>query len=110
MKGAPEKILDACKTILINGKEEPLDDKKKADFNAAYLELGGMGERVLGFCDFSLPAGQFPKGFQFNTEDVNFPLNGFRFVGKNKMVLDRIIRKNSCSSKIAHLQIETKFQ
>ncbi|PAV75226.1 hypothetical protein WR25_18024 [Diploscapter pachys] len=86
MKGAPEKILDACKTILINGKEESLDDKKKADFNAAYLELGGMGERVLGFCDFSLPAEQFPKGFQFNNEDVNFPLNGFRFVGLMSMI------------------------
>ncbi|PAV78850.1 hypothetical protein WR25_13870 [Diploscapter pachys] len=86
MKGAPEKILDACKTIVINGKEESLDDKKKADFNAAYLELGGMGERVLGFCDFSLPAGQFPKGFQFNNEDVNFPLNGFRFVGLMSMI------------------------
>ena len=27
----------------------------------AYLELGGLGERVLGFCDFLLPADQFPK-------------------------------------------------
>uniref|UniRef100_A0A1I7XLK8 Calcium-transporting ATPase 13, plasma membrane-type n=1 Tax=Heterorhabditis bacteriophora TaxID=37862 RepID=A0A1I7XLK8_HETBA len=48
MKGAPERILDVCSTILINGKEEELDDKLRADFNTAYLELGGMGERVLG--------------------------------------------------------------
>ncbi|KAK6027340.1 e1-E2 ATPase [Ostertagia ostertagi] len=46
MKGAPERILDVCSTILIAGKEEPLDDKLRAEFNSAYLELGGMGERV----------------------------------------------------------------
>ncbi|KHJ88109.1 e1-E2 ATPase [Oesophagostomum dentatum] len=48
MKGAPERILDVCSTILLNGKEEQLDEKLRADFNSAYLELGGMGERVLG--------------------------------------------------------------
>ena len=41
-------------------------------FNVAYLELGGMGERVLGFCHFYLPAEQFPKGFEFTTDDVSY--------------------------------------
>ncbi len=48
MKGAPERILDRCSTILIQGKEQPLDDELKDAFQNAYVELGGLGERVLG--------------------------------------------------------------
>ena len=40
MKGAPERILDRCSTILINGEEKDLDDENKEAFNTAYLELG----------------------------------------------------------------------
>ena len=70
MKGAPERILDRCSTIMINGVEQELDDKLQEAFNVAYLELGGMGERVLGFCHFYLPLEQFPPGFDFVTDDV----------------------------------------
>ncbi len=48
MKGAPERILERCSTILIQGKEQPLDDEMKDSFQNAYVELGGLGERVLG--------------------------------------------------------------
>lgn len=48
MKGAPERILERCTTIFIGGKEKVLDDELKEAFNNAYLELGGLGERVLG--------------------------------------------------------------
>lgn len=48
MKGAPERILDRCSSILLHGKEQPLDDELKDAFQNAYLELGGLGERVLG--------------------------------------------------------------
>ncbi|RMX45475.1 hypothetical protein pdam_00019733, partial [Pocillopora damicornis] len=71
MKGAPERILDRCSTILINGKEEPLDEAKKEAFEKAYLELGGMGERVLGFCHFYLDAEKFPPGFEFVADEVS---------------------------------------
>jgi len=50
MKGAPERILDLCSTILIDGEELPMDDEWKKTFNTAYEELGGRGERVLGIC------------------------------------------------------------
>ncbi|ULT89874.1 hypothetical protein L5515_008194 [Caenorhabditis briggsae] len=86
MKGAPERILDVCSTIFLNGKEVELTDKLRDDFNTAYLELGGMGERVLGFCDFILPADKFPKGFKFDVEEVNFPLKNLRFVGLMSMI------------------------
>ena len=48
MKGAPERILDRCLTYIKDGKELPIDGKFKLAFNAAYMELGGLGERVLG--------------------------------------------------------------
>ena len=48
MKGAPERILDRCTTIMQNGEEEEMTDEWRSAFNNAYMELGGLGERVLG--------------------------------------------------------------
>merc|ERR1719211_465236 len=86
MKGAPERILDRCSTILVAGEERPLDQDMKDAFNEAYMELGGLGERVLGFCDFYLDKDQYPSGFPFDGEDINFPLEGLRFVGLMSMI------------------------
>uniref|UniRef100_A0A8C1NSS2 Sodium/potassium-transporting ATPase subunit alpha n=1 Tax=Cyprinus carpio TaxID=7962 RepID=A0A8C1NSS2_CYPCA len=86
MKGAPERILDRCSSILIQGKEQPLDDELKDAFQNAYLELGGLGERVLGFCHFNLPDEQFPEDFQFDTEEVNFPTENLCFIGLMSMI------------------------
>merc|ERR1712003_471949 len=49
-------------------------------------ELGGMGERVLGFCHSFLDAKEYPKGYAFDNEDVNFPLEGLTFVGLMAMI------------------------
>merc|ERR1712226_1506002 len=49
MKGAPERILQRCSTIVIDGTERPLTEDWKDAFESAYMELGGLGERVLGF-------------------------------------------------------------
>lgn len=48
MKGAPERILEKCSTIMVNGQEQPLDSSTAEAFHTAYMELGGIGERVLG--------------------------------------------------------------
>ncbi|XP_056592491.1 sodium/potassium-transporting ATPase subunit alpha-1-like [Triplophysa dalaica] len=86
MKGAPERILDRCSSILIQGKEKPLDDELKDSFQNAYEELGGLGERVLGFCHLSLPDDQFPQGFAFDADEVNFPTENLCFVGLMSMI------------------------
>merc|ERR1719167_471617 len=86
MKGAPERILERCSTIVIDGREVPLTQEWKDSFETAYMELGGLGERVLGFCDFMLPADKFPNGYPFDADDVNFPLEGLRFVGLMSMI------------------------
>merc|ERR1712179_606353 len=86
MKGAPERILERCSTIVVDGREMPLSEEWKNSFETAYMELGGLGERVLGFCDFMLPADKYPVGYPFDADDVNFPVDGLRFVGLMSMI------------------------
>ena len=86
MKGAPERILNRCSTIFVSGQEFPMDGHWKDAFNAAYLELGSRGERVLGFCDYKLPVDKYPPGYKFDAEKQNFPLDGLRFVGLMSMI------------------------
>ncbi len=86
MKGAPERIIDRCSSILINGQEQPMSEQWTKQFNEAYLELGGMGERVLGFCDLTLSPHEYPIGYQFDIEEVNFPLDNLRFLGLVSMI------------------------
>ena len=86
MKGAPERILDRCSTILIKGEEKPLDEDWREAFNNAYMELGGLGERVLGFCDLILDEEKFPEGFTFDADEQNFPLENLRFIGLMSLI------------------------
>ena len=41
----------------------------RAQFESSYMKLGGMGERVLGFCHSFLDKEKFPKGFEFDNEE-----------------------------------------
>ncbi|GFV96111.1 hypothetical protein TNCV_1870721 [Trichonephila clavipes] len=86
MKGAPERILERCSTIFIGGKDKILDEEMKDAFNNAYLELGGLGERVIGFCDLPLPPDQYPHGYPFDADEQNFPLDNLRFIGLVAMI------------------------
>ncbi|XP_048881782.1 sodium/potassium-transporting ATPase subunit alpha-3b isoform X1 [Brienomyrus brachyistius] len=86
MKGAPERILDRCSNIMLQGKEQPMDEELKEAFQNAYLELGGLGERVLGFCHLFMPEDKYPKGFAFDTDDVNFQTDNLCFLGLMSMI------------------------
>ncbi|GCC27312.1 sodium/potassium-transporting ATPase subunit alpha [Chiloscyllium punctatum] len=86
MKGAPERILDRCSTILLNGEEQPLNEEVKEAFQNAYLELGGLGERVLGFCHLALPNDTYTEGYEFDADEPNFPLTELCFVGLMSMI------------------------
>merc|ERR1719187_667754 len=86
MNGAPERILQRCTSIIIDGKERPMTQDWKDAFESAYMELGGLGERVLGFCDFMLPEDKYPRGYPFDPDEENFPLEGLRFVGLMSMI------------------------
>ncbi|XP_013868506.1 sodium/potassium-transporting ATPase subunit alpha-2 [Austrofundulus limnaeus] len=86
MKGAPERILDRCSTIMFQGQEEPLDENWREAFQNAYLDLGGLGERVLGFCHLNLSSSQFPRGFSFDCDNTNFPTEQLCFLGLISMI------------------------
>jgi sodium/potassium-transporting ATPase subunit alpha len=45
-----------------------------------------MGERVFGFCELRLPPDQFPYGFPFDTDDINFPIWELCFLGMISLV------------------------
>lgn len=81
MKGAPERILDRCSTIIIQGLSVELTPTLKLEFEEAYLEMGGMGERVLGFADLLLPMSKYPISYEFSADPPNFPLENLRFLG-----------------------------
>ena len=84
MKGAPEVIFSKCNRIMINGHEQVMSgdgEKHKQEFEGSALDLANKGERVLGFCFSTLPEDKFPEDFHFNTEDPNFPLEGYCFAG-----------------------------
>merc|ERR1711963_630780 len=72
--------------IVIDGRELPMTEEWKNAFNSAYMHLGGLGERVLGFCDYYLDKENFPSGYPFNQDEVNFPIEGLRFVGLMSMI------------------------
>ncbi|KAM4651189.1 potassium-transporting ATPase alpha chain 2 [Discoglossus pictus] len=86
MKGAPERILERCSTIMLGGQEQPLDETMKDAFQTAYMELGGLGERVLGFCHLYLPENEYPESYEFDTDSMNFPTTNLCFVGLLSMI------------------------
>lgn len=86
MKGAPEKIFELSTSIYMDGGDIELNEFWKTKFNTAYAELGGLGERVLGFCDVRLDAKKFPKGYKFDVDEVNFPVKDLRFLGLMSMI------------------------
>merc|ERR1712196_20321 len=55
-------------------------------FNKSYMDLGGLGERVLGFCHKYLDAEKYGPGFKYDPDDPNFPLDNLCFVGLMSMI------------------------
>ncbi|CAL1533169.1 unnamed protein product [Lymnaea stagnalis] len=86
MKGAPERILERCTTYLSRETELVIDSQFLDEFDKAYVDLGGRGERVLGFADLLLGKKEYPLGYQFNGDNPNFPLLGLRFIGLMSMI------------------------
>ncbi|KAF1744568.1 hypothetical protein MXB_884 [Myxobolus squamalis] len=87
MKGAPERIVERCTSILRGDKEENFDAKSKDSFDKAYEEMGGMGERVLGSCYCYLSVDKFPSGCPLSENDEPlFSMNDFVFVGLISMI------------------------
>ena len=71
MKGAPERILNRCSKILINGEERDFDQAYREEVNLANDTFGKMGERVLAFARFKLDPRIFTKDppYQFDVKN-----------------------------------------
>ena len=78
MKGAPERIVERCSTIYMNGADVPLSGQWLDKFHKAYEALGGLGERVLGFCDKHV---KYQRNYAFDADKPNFAMSELRFVG-----------------------------
>jgi sodium/potassium-transporting ATPase subunit alpha len=86
MKGAPERILERCATVLADDQVQPITDEFRRKFTNANYRLGVLGERVLGFCELALDEEVYRPGFTFDTANVNFPLHGLCFLGLISMI------------------------
>lgn len=85
MKGAPEVIIPRCSSALWKDTTVNMSNVKK-EIERAVTDLAYMGERVIALADLDLDSKKFPVGFQFNTEDMNFPMTGLRLVGLVAMI------------------------
>lgn len=74
-KGAPEKIWGLCDSVYMNGLKQQKDEDWEKSFSKVNEEFGKQGERVLGFAKCHLPKEDFPKGYLFNVDKMNFPFN-----------------------------------
>ncbi|KAI9168486.1 hypothetical protein H9P43_007858 [Blastocladiella emersonii ATCC 22665] len=82
IKGAPERVLRICSTILDdNGDTIPLTDEHKIQFNTAYEYMASKGHRVLAFAKFELPGTEYPESHVFDKDAKNFPMSNLTFVG-----------------------------
>eukprot|EP01129_Flabellula_baltica_P001519 TRINITY_DN1145_c0_g1_i2.p1 TRINITY_DN1145_c0_g1~~TRINITY_DN1145_c0_g1_i2.p1 ORF type:complete len:1090 (+),score=302.41 TRINITY_DN1145_c0_g1_i2:16-3285(+) len=90
MKGAPERVLARCAYIMLDGEEVPLTDKHRRRFQRAYDDLGGMGERVLGFCSIRMDKeynADYPyDGTPDKKGNYNFPMVDLTFVGLMSLI------------------------
>ncbi|XP_039755606.1 sodium/potassium-transporting ATPase subunit alpha-like [Pararge aegeria] len=81
MKGAPECIISRCSTLISNNKIINMSTEIKEATDIATENLANTGERILAFADCILNPKEFPLDYNFDTEDVNFPLDNLRFLG-----------------------------
>ncbi|XP_013172407.1 PREDICTED: sodium/potassium-transporting ATPase subunit alpha-like isoform X2 [Papilio xuthus] len=81
MKGAPECILSRCSSVVVANNNVDITNEVKKAVNKAIEDLATTGERVLAFADLILDSKEFPANYEFDTENVNFPLDGLRLIG-----------------------------
>ncbi|CAG8703075.1 9822_t:CDS:1, partial [Funneliformis caledonium] len=81
IKGAPERVLRLCTTILSDENAIPLTDEHKKKYDEIYEFMASKGHRVLAFAQLLLPADPYHEGFEFKKEKKNYPIGDYCFVG-----------------------------
>lgn len=80
VKGAPERVMAMCSSVMKNGNLLPMSVDEMETINET---LARRGERVLAFAQLELPASEFPLGYPFDAElEVpNFPRDKLTMIG-----------------------------
>ncbi|KAJ2315026.1 hypothetical protein H4R23_000298 [Coemansia sp. Cherry 401B] len=81
MKGAPERVLRLCGSILLHGRAEPLTDAHRTEYEQMYRYMASRGHRVLAFAQLALDGRDYPADFAFDKKQANYPEAGYTFVG-----------------------------
>lgn len=81
MKGAPERVLNRCSTYRKGDEVFPVTDAFKEEFQQKYEYFAGNGLRILAVGKRSLEKDKFPLGFEFKSNEPNFPTDGLEFLG-----------------------------
>ncbi|KAJ3333453.1 hypothetical protein HDU76_007874 [Blyttiomyces sp. JEL0837] len=71
LKGAPERVLRLCSTILFKGEVVPLTQEHKNNFTTSYETMAGKGHRVLAFAQLLLPGDKFNEEHVFVKDEVS---------------------------------------
>ena len=84
MKGAPERVINRCDKIWVDGKLVDFDDKQLARVAALQTSCSKDGLRVLGFAEREITGAEYkdycggaensPKTFTWNVDNPNFPI------------------------------------
>ncbi|KAI0657213.1 aminophospholipid-transporting P-type ATPase [Cubamyces menziesii] len=81
IKGAPERVLAKCSTYLHDGKEVPITDDFKAEYDQAYDYMASRGHRVIACAQKLLPSDVYNSSYEFNKTDNKYPSTEYCFCG-----------------------------
>jgi sodium/potassium-transporting ATPase subunit alpha len=81
VKGAPEKVMNMCNGVIVNGEIEMFDEEHRALMEGINVTLGKRGERVIAMAYSELDRENFPPGFVFEIDPPNFPMIGLNLLG-----------------------------
>lgn len=107
MKGAPERVIDRCSTTLTKEGVRDFDQNLRNTIEEQMSFMMQRGERCLGFAMLDLDPSEYPENFEFNTEEINFPMKGLTFIGMmalldppREAVPDAVLRCQSAGVKV----------
>lgn len=80
LKGAPERVIQICSHIMIDGQVVPMTKELEQSFLKGYEAMGSLGERVLGHAMKRMEGYGLDYAFTDDPEP-NFPRDNLTFVG-----------------------------
>ena len=86
MKGGADRVFDKCTTLQMADEIVPFSGSDRVRVRQLQEEVASLGERVFGFAYTYLDKEMYPKTFEFDCGDLNFPVNDLTFLGLASLV------------------------